>query len=136
MNNLKIWLARFFYGRNGLDTLGYAAIALSIAVIAVNLFVGSIWLTLFGYLVTVLMLFRFLSKNLARRRRENEVFTRGFNRVKAFFKKQARRVKDIRTHRYRTCPGCGVTMRLPVKRGRNTVVCPRCGRRVKVRVWI
>jgi hypothetical protein len=136
MNNWRYRLARFFYGRNGIDTLGYAAMILNFAVFAVNLFVGSIWLTLFGYLVLALMLFRFFSRNLARRRRENELFTRGFNRVKAFFRRQTRRAKDFKTHRYRTCPGCGVTMRLPIRRGRNTVVCPRCGRRVKVRVWI
>lgn len=136
MNNFRYWLMRFLYGRNGLDTLGYAAMALSFAVFAANLFLNTIWLTLLGYLVVAWMLFRFLSRNLARRRRENEVFTRGFNRVKGFFRKLARRLKDMKTHRYRTCPGCRVTLRLPIRRGTNTVVCPKCGKRVKVRVWI
>jgi hypothetical protein len=124
------------YGRNGVDGLGYAAMALYFLVFAVNSFVNTVYLTIAGFLIVVWAFFRILSKNVARRRRENEIFMRAFNKVKAFFKKTARRLKDIKTHRYRTCPGCKVTLRLPLKRGTNTVVCPRCKARVKVRVWI
>lgn len=127
---------QFMYGRNGIDPLGYATMALYFVVFAINSFVNTIYLTVFGFLIIILMFCRFLSRDIVRRRSENERFMRLFNKVKSFFKQTARRIKDIKTHRYRTCPGCKVTLRLPVKRGKHTVVCPRCKRRVQVRVWI
>jgi hypothetical protein len=136
MNNFKYKLMQFMYGRNGNDTLGYATMALYFVVFVVNLFVNTIYLTIFGFLIILLMFYRLLSRDVVRRRSENERFMRLFNKVKPFFKQTARRMKDIKTHRYRTCPGCKVTLRLPLKRGTHTVVCPRCKRKVQVRVWI
>lgn len=136
MNNFRYKLAQFFYGRNGLDALGYAIIALSFLVLIVNMIFNTIWLTALSYAILVLMLFRFLSKNLTQRRKENAVFLKIWGSVKSFFKQGFRRLKDIRKYRYRKCPNCKVTMRLPIKRGKNTVVCPKCKTRVKVRVWL
>jgi hypothetical protein len=136
MNRFMLKIAQFMYGRNGLDGLGYAAMALLFLVYLASSFVHTIYLTIAGLLIVVLMLFRFLSKNLVRRRKENEVFMRAFNKVKSFFRQTAVRLRDFKKYRYRTCPGCKVTLRLPVKRGFNTVICPRCKRKIKVRVWI
>lgn len=136
MNNFKYKLARFMYGRNGVDALTYAIMVLYFAVFAVNSFIGTIYLTILGFLVIILMFYRILSRDVARRRRENERFMRVFNRVKAWFRQTARRLKDARTHRYRTCPGCKVTLRLPVRRGKHFVVCPKCKKRFPVRVWL
>ena len=136
MNNLKYKLMQLMVGRNGNDPLGYATMALYFVVFAVNSFVNTIYLTVLGFLIILLMFYRMLSRDIARRRSENERFMRLFNKVKAFFKQTALRIKELKTHRYRTCPGCKVTLRLPVKRGKHTVVCPRCKRRVEVRVWM
>ena len=35
---------------------------------------------------------------------------------------------------YRRCPGCRVTLRLPKRKGKHTVVCPKCGRRFEVKI--
>lgn len=136
MNQFKYKLMQFMAGRNGVDPLGYATLALYFAVFAVNSFVHTIVLTILGYLIVLLTLYRMFSKDVLRRRRENAWFMGLFNRVKAFVQRTARRLKDIRTHRYRTCPHCKVTLRLPKKRGKNTVICPRCKQRIHVRVWI
>lgn len=135
MNNFKYKLMQFMAGRNGVDTLGFATMFIYFAVFAVNSFVGTVWLTVLGFLIVVLAFYRMLSKDLLRRRRENARFQKGWNAVKGFFKQIGRRLKDIKTHRYRTCPGCKVTLRLPIRRGKNTVICPRCKQRVTVCVW-
>jgi predicted RNA-binding Zn-ribbon protein involved in translation (DUF1610 family) len=136
MNSFRYKLAQWMYGRNGVDALAYAGIVLYFLVFAVNSFVHTIILTVLGYVIVALMFYRMLSRDLTRRRRENEWFLRVFNRVKTWFKRQLRRAREFKTHRYRTCPGCKVNLRLPAKRGSHTVVCPKCGRRVKVRVWV
>lgn len=135
MNQFRYKLMQFMAGRNGVDPLGYATMALYFVVFMANSFINTIYLTAFGFLIVLIAFYRMLSKDIVRRRKENEVFLRLFNPVKAFVIRQARRVKDMRTHRYRTCPHCKVTLRLPIKRGKNTVVCPRCKQRVQVRVW-
>jgi uncharacterized paraquat-inducible protein A len=136
MNNLRYKLAQFMYGRNGVDKLGYAIMALYFIVFVANYFVNTIFLTALGFLFVVLMFYRIFSRDTVRRRSENERFMRVFNKSKSFLKQKVQRIKEFRTHRYRTCPGCKVTLRLPVKRGTHTVVCPRCKQRIRVRVWI
>jgi hypothetical protein len=136
MNNLKYKLMQFMYGRNGVDSLGYAIMALYFVVFMVNSFINIIYLTVLGFMLVAYMFYRMFSKDLLRRRRENAWFMKKFNKVKAFFKQTARSLKEIKTHRYRKCPGCKVTLRLPRKIGKHTVVCPKCKHRFEVRVWM
>jgi hypothetical protein len=135
VNQFRYKLAQFFYGRNGMDHLGYATLVLYFLVAFADSFTRAVWLTALGFVIVLISIYRMLSKDLVRRRKENEAFLRIFNPVKAAVLKQFRRLRDVRTHRYRTCPHCKVTLRLPIKRGKNTVVCPRCKQRVTVRVW-
>ncbi len=135
MNQFRYKLAQFFYGRNGMDHLGYATMVLSLLLSFADSLTHVIWFSVLSLVIMLILIYRMLSKDLVRRRKENEAFLRIFNPVKASVLKQFRRLKDIKTHRYRTCPHCKVTLRLPIKRGKNTVVCPRCKQRVTVRVW-
>ena len=135
MNQFRYKLMQFMIGRNGVDHLGYATMVLYFLVFVANSFVNSIVLTILGLLIVAFTFYRLLSKDVARRRRENEWFVRLYNPAKAAVQKQFRRLRDVKTHRYRTCPHCKVTLRLPIKKGKNTVVCPRCKQRVQVRVW-
>ena len=36
------------------------------------------------------------------------------------------RIKEFRTHRYRTCPNCHTSWRLKKKIGTMTITCPKC----------
>ena len=44
-----------------------------------------------------------------------------YNRFKKFF--------TDRQNRYYGCPSCGQTVRVPRKKGRISIKCPRCGQR-------
>ena len=72
------------------------------------------------------MFFRMFSKNIAKRRRENEKFC-------GFFKLRRNKFRDRKTHVYRKCPKCKAVLRLPKAKGKHTVVCPRCKNRFEVR---
>ena len=49
-------------------------------------------------------------------------------------KKKKAKLKTDRDHCFRICPECMVNLRLPKKKGKHTVVCPRCKHRFEVKI--
>ncbi|MBE6885419.1 MAG: hypothetical protein E7486_00585 [Ruminococcaceae bacterium] len=126
MGGLREKLIRFMYGRYGVDQLYYCLFGIAVALIVVNLFVGSLVITLLELGLIVYAYFRVFSRNTYRRSRENQAFLRVWNPVRQWFKRTVRRIKEIKTKRYRKCPGCKMVLRLPRKVGEHRVCCPRC----------
>ena len=134
---LRQKLARFLYGRNGPDTIYNVCIWTAIAIAIVNIFLhlwllDIVYLLLFGYAI-----FRFLSRNVARRRAENAAFRRFFARVFArplqtlgLWKKK----RADRAHVYKRCPDCKSQLRFPREKGEHTVRCPRCACTFSVKI--
>jgi hypothetical protein len=137
-------LARFLYGRYGTDEL-YNALLISELIL---LFLASV-LTVIGHAVPVLSVVsvflyllalglliwsmtRFFSRNISKRRRENEAWLR----FTAKFKRKPKPTlpPDTPTHIFRACPKCRATLRLPREVGKHQVKCPRCGERFGVKV--
>ena len=134
MGKFKSWLYRFMYGRYGTDKLGNCLLIAYVIFIfletILNIFIQS-WifdlvcaLISLGLMITVL--FRMFSRNIQKRRRENEIFCN-------FIKLQKNKYRDRKTHVYRKCPSCSATLRLPKAKGKHNVVCPRCKKRFSVR---
>ena len=122
------------YGRNGTDTLGSVLAWTYFALVLIYTVVGFFWSNAIFtvlYLITsitliFLVFFRMFSRNLAKRRRENEKFCN-------FFKLRKNKFKDRKTHVYRKCKNCGAVLRLPRSKGKHFVVCPRCKNRFETR---
>lgn len=132
---LRERMTRFFYGRYltfGVDVFSIFLLCLYLVISVVGSFLPSgivKWvLKAVCVAVIVYMAWRLLSKNVAVRRRENDAFLSVFKKVSAFFKLQKDRIRDIGKARYKKCPECMAVLRLPVKRGRHSVKCPRCGK--------
>lgn len=77
-------------------------------------------------ILVYLLISRMFSRNIAKRRAENEKFC-------GFFKLRRNMFRDRKTHVYRKCPKCRAVLRLPRAKGKHTVVCPRCKERFKVK---
>ena len=132
-------LARFLMGRNGPDSLYYTAFALSLVAIFLSgifsekpylrILFSVLYFSFFGY-----ALFRFFSRNVAKRRKENEAFRRAFRTLFMPFRRIFLRVYQRKTHVFRKCPACRATLRLARIPGEHTVRCPSCGNRFSVRV--
>ncbi len=119
-------LARFMAGRYGGDQLNLFLIVLYLVLYVVFLFSRLLVFELLGTVVLVLTLFRCLSRNLERRRAENNRFlqiVRPIWRKWAAFRARA----HDKEHRYFKCPNCGQLMRVPKGKGRITVHCRACG---------
>lgn len=136
MGRFRDRLIRFMYGRYGIDQLYYALAVLYFILLVVNSFVKSIVLSIIVWAVLVLMIYRMMSKNIYRRRKENEKFMQVWNLIKKKTLFTIKRIKEIRSHRYHRCPHCRAMLRLPYKRGKHTVQCPRCSKDFNKRVII
>ncbi len=127
---------RFMYGRYGGDQLFYALIIIFFVLSLVNRFVASPIILIIQYAIFFWSLFRYLSKNIYKRREENRKFMGLWYSVKNFFSFQRDKFRDRKVCRYRKCKYCRAALRLPIKKGKNSVKCPRCGKSFKVNIWI
>ncbi len=129
-------LHRFMYGRYGADQLFYALIIIFFVISVVNSFAHTILLFIAEYAVFIWAIYRYLSKNIYKRREENRKFINIWSKLKSFFSYIRDKIRDRKICRYRKCKYCRAALRLPISRGKHTVKCPRCGRRFDVNIWI
>ena len=137
-------IARFLYGRYGADSLYNALFVAELILLFIGtifnilgrvepvLFAVSIILYATAIVMLVFAMFRFFSRNVAKRRQENEAWLR----FKAKFrrKKKPQLPPDTADHIFRACPHCRSTLRLPRQKGKHEVRCPRCGEKFGVKV--
>jgi Zn finger protein HypA/HybF involved in hydrogenase expression len=120
------WLKRFMTGRYGGDQLSmFLLIGAFLITITANL-TGLPWLTLISYLMLGVVSFRILSKNISKRSMENYKFAILISPIYSWYKKTQSRLRDIKTHRYFTCPNCRQSLRLPKGKGKIIIICPKC----------
>ncbi|HHZ06367.1 MAG TPA: hypothetical protein GX401_06225 [Clostridiales bacterium] len=133
MSNFRQKFMEFMYGRYGNDKLNIALFVLWLILSFVNIFVHNIFFWMFTYVPVALGIYRFLSKNSYKRSQENQKFMVLFSkflswlpRARAWCSLQLRKCKDFKTHRYLKCPYCKATVRVPNKKGKHTICCPKC----------
>ena len=114
------------YGRYGVDELCYALVILGMVFTLTARVSGIIWFQIPAYLALIWAIFRIFSKNQKARSGERAAFLKVWNPVKKWFRLQYNRLRDIKTHRYFTCPNCKNTLRVPKGKGEITITCPVC----------
>lgn len=132
--NFRYKLIRFLSGRYGVDGLFYGIFGTAAVLAIANCFIRSVWLQLIVYLLTTYALFRFFSRNIEARRRENQFFGKLKTGIKYEIGIRRQRKADY-THVYKKCPRCRAVLRLPRRKGKHTTVCPKCGNKFKVYVF-
>ena len=127
---MKEKLARFMAGRNGNDQLNLFLLGLDVVLLlAASLLrdTAGRWL----YLAVLVLLggtyFRMLSRNLPRRREENEKFIRARYRLSAALKVRREKWVQRKDYKFFTCPSCKTTLRVPRGHGKIKIVCRKCG---------
>jgi Zn finger protein HypA/HybF involved in hydrogenase expression len=134
MDKFRDKLARFMYGRYGADQLYYALFILCFILMILNSFIRSDILNIFVYAILILTIFRTFSRNTYKRQIENQRFLRVWHPVRSKCSLTYRRVREFKTSRFRTCPNCRAELRLPRRKGKHTVECPRCHKDFKVSI--
>ena len=134
-------MIRFMYGRNGMDQLNRALLAVYLVICVLRaLFLtgrpnaaGSAALS--NLLITALALlifFRMFSKNLYKRREENQRWANWWWSVKNKSAGARARHAD-KDHKYFTCKSCKAICRVPVGKGKIVITCPKCGAQINAR---
>ena len=125
-------ILRFMIGRNGPDALGAFTFFLFFSAFTVGIFVHHFSLYIVEGCLLLLCFFRFFSKNLERRRRENACFHAVCGAILGFIFKYTLRLfflffrwLFITLFTVSRCPACG--RRLPRRlRGKAEFTCPHC----------
>lgn len=124
LNKLKYKLARFMYGRNGVDQLSNFMLYGSFIVLLPTLFIKNdkvrmIFLILF-WVIVIINYYRIFSKNIYKRQKENNYFVSKLNYLKTRFTQR-------KTYRFYDCPKCHTHLRVPKGAGLITITCKKCG---------
>ena len=133
-------MARFMYGRNGMDHLNRALlIVYLILYFAGTLIAGilksDVLASVINVAVNVLMvviLFRMFSRNLYKRRAENQKWVNWWWRVKSNNAGAKARHAD-KDHKYFTCKQCKTICRVPVGKGKIIITCPKCKAQIQAK---
>lgn len=130
-------LSRFMYGRNGADQLNRALLVLYLVVWLAGTLLASLLqiqalisiTNILMMVLAVLLIFRTFSRNLPKRRAENERYLAWWLPRRARVSGARERRRD-KTHRYFTCKSCGTICRVPAGKGKLEITCPKCGRKI------
>lgn len=126
------------YGRYGIDSLYYVLLVTYVVLIVLNSLItndiANIVIGILAWLAIIILIFRLMSRNHIKRRKELELYRKVTRPVVTFFTLNFKRIKDIRSKRYRVCPNCKAVMRLPIKKGTHGVVCPKCNNKFTVKI--
>lgn len=143
MGRFREKMYRFMYGRYGADELYNFLTWLNVILILLSLIVtafmpegiaGAIVSVTFSALIIAIFIWeisRMMSRNIAKRRRENEMYLRARGAVKRFFSGNTSSGtrsfnKDDAAYIFRDCTKCQSTLRLQRRVGKHKVKCPRC----------
>jgi len=113
-------------GRYGPDHLSIALIILAFILSLLNAILWHTPLLYLSYFVFALTIYRMLSRNITRRRAENDKFIRYWWPIRTKIKKIIQKIKDKRKYKYFKCPTCKSKLRVPKGKGKIRITCPRC----------
>lgn len=125
MNRFRDRIASFMAGRNGVDQLSRFLYIVALIFMIVSLFIPKtiprniVWGV--GMAILAYSLFRVFSKNYPARNRENQWFW-----FLIHGKKYDKKAMDKKTHKIFKCPNCKQKIRVPKKKGKICITCPKC----------
>lgn len=114
------------YGAGGADALTRFLSALVFVLIILSFFRVP-FTYLLALLLIIYMYFRLFSRNYYKRQMENNFYLKQEYKVKVFFAKLKRNVQQRKTHHIYKCPTCRQKIRVPRRKGRIEIRCPKCG---------
>ena len=123
---------KFMKDRYGIDELYKFLLLICFVLLVINTFVSNNIIRLFEVLLSVIIFYRYMSKNIKLRKKENDKYLEIKDKIIKLFDYNKKKYKDRNTHMYKKCPKCKQKIRLPLKKGKHTVKCPNCGNRFDV----
>ncbi len=138
MNKFQQWLQNLMRGRAGSDELNFALLVIGIIIMVLGSVltteIGVTICTLISVVLFVIVVARTMSKDVAKRRSENQKFQAIFHHqkqsdsLKQAQKEQKRLIKEKqKTHVMFYCSDCKASCWVPKHKGKVRITCPKCG---------
>lgn len=127
-------IRKFMRGRYGVDELYKFHFMLYICFLIVGIFWKNSVILLIELGLIGLMIYRSMSKNVYKRRRENQRYLEIKNKGLKPLKNIKRNMNEFDSFVYRKCHKCKTTLKLPLpnKRGFQHARCPKCENKVTI----
>lgn len=136
---LRERFARIMANRYGADKLYQTTIWVCLFLVIASVFLKRFPLAY--YIVTGIetllfawAIWRFFSKNIVKRQRENYRFLQLCGGVRKWGRLQKNKRRDRKVAVYRKCPHCKAVLRLPKQKGKHSARCPRCHTLFEVKI--
>ena len=118
-------------GRNGNDQLNRFLLLADVILLLLASLLGRRGIGSLLYLLVLALLvltyYRMFSRDLYRRRSENERYLREKEKLRAKLRILRERWNQRKDYKFFTCPSCKAVMRVPRGRGKIRIVCHKCG---------
>ena len=114
-------------GRNGADDLSRFASIGACVLIVLNIFLKFSVIYYLGLALLIYAYFRMFSKNIYKRRAENDAFLRKKNAIADGFYNRKDRFSQKKDYCFFKCPSCKTMLRVPRGKGRIRITCRKCG---------
>lgn len=123
-------LQSFFAGRNGSDALSKTTSIVACLLLILSMFfrgVVSSILWALAFLFLALSYFRMFSRNIWKRREENQKFLAWTAPIARKWRQWKLRWRQRNLYAFFKCPQCGTVLRVPKGKGKVRVTCKSCG---------
>jgi len=125
---------KFMEGRYGVDDTFCILTGVYLLLVLVNIPLHSWILFVISAIVIIVTLFRSLSRNHEKRRRENEWVMSKVRRFRANSERNKKIKEQSGEYYFKKCPGCKKMLRLPRVQGKHNATCPSCGETFEVNI--
>jgi len=126
---IRRFIQRFMMGRYGPDHLSVAMIVFSLVLSLFHAVFRFPPILYASYIILALVFLRLISRNITRRRAENDRFIRYYWPLRTKVRRTYANIKHRKTFRFFLCPSCDNTLRVPKGKGKLQITCPKCGER-------
>lgn len=133
LEQLNDKMARWMRGRYGNDDFSNGLVAVSVLAILLSFLPHCGWLAWITIAGIVYALWRSSSKNIAKRRQENETYLQLTAKPRRSFELAQKKWAGRKTTKYFRCKGCGQELSVPRGKGTLRVVCPKCKTETKMK---
>ncbi len=123
---MKNWLQKLMSGRNGMDQLSNFMVITSVILILASILTSYTILNTAGLVVLGLSYFRMFSRDINKRYMENQKFLKSYQPIKNKVFRLKNKAKNSKDFKYFKCPNCEQELRVPRKKGRVNIKCPKC----------
>lgn len=124
---MRNFLRKLLYGRYGVDQFSTAIVICSVVLSLLYTFTHWSVLYILSTASMLYAIYRILSRNFAKRQKENALWMNYSAKLNKSSRKFMRRVKDLPHYKYYKCMNCKQTIRVPRGKGRVEIRCPKCG---------